>query len=483
MATGSDVADILEVRRRTPSKLDVILKKGGGRRPSQSPAPPSSPSSSALAPPSSASPTPTAAPSTPSSSGSRGGSHKHGHKHQAAQAPGSAGHQQQQHAGSSPAAPGSPTLSHVVVHPGAAARELLALRSAAPQEVAAAEASMAAEAAAEAGPAFKEKRLTTLAEDDEDGASGGDDQDAPAIHWVMKEFEHPVRKDHCSFQHWCKTGEEEKISSRRKLHCEIYTYTSHEYEKYFSSANWTREETDRLFELCSQFDLRWIVIADRWEGPKLLEELKERFYSIESKLVDLRASPSDDVSVHPVKQFPYNRKAEETRRSQIDRLWNRTKEQIDEEESLLSLLKRMEHAPKKGKTPKHDTPSKRKRIGAEPAQPEAEASVQPKKRRVDHLHEASHTAASKKKGPGCFTRSSLMQEGFTFNKETAKKVTAMLVELDIPARPVPTKRVSEVYQELRQGIVQLLDLQKQVAKRECQLEALRSVAASSQKLT
>lgn len=42
---------------------------------------------------------------------------------------------------------------------------------------------------------------------------------------------------------------------------------------------WTKEETDQLFDLCERFDLRFIVIADRFPSSRSVEELKDRYYS------------------------------------------------------------------------------------------------------------------------------------------------------------------------------------------------------------
>jgi DNA methyltransferase 1-associated protein 1 len=42
---------------------------------------------------------------------------------------------------------------------------------------------------------------------------------------------------------------------------------------------WSREDTDRLFDMCEQFDLRFYVIADRFTPSRTVEELKQRYYS------------------------------------------------------------------------------------------------------------------------------------------------------------------------------------------------------------
>jgi DNA methyltransferase 1-associated protein 1 len=48
---------------------------------------------------------------------------------------------------------------------------------------------------------------------------------------------------------------------------------------------WSREETDQLFELCERFDLRFIVIADRFPTDRSVEDLKSRYYSGTSKFI------------------------------------------------------------------------------------------------------------------------------------------------------------------------------------------------------
>lgn len=48
---------------------------------------------------------------------------------------------------------------------------------------------------------------------------------------------------------------------------------------YALSQMWTKEETDELFDLCERFDLRFIVIADRFTSSRTVEELKDRYYS------------------------------------------------------------------------------------------------------------------------------------------------------------------------------------------------------------
>lgn len=49
----------------------------------------------------------------------------------------------------------------------------------------------------------------------------------------------------------------------------LFKCSDEEYESLVApdSGSWSREETDYLYSLCEQFDLRWPVIADRYEVP------------------------------------------------------------------------------------------------------------------------------------------------------------------------------------------------------------------------
>ena len=64
----------------------------------------------------------------------------------------------------------------------------------------------------------------------------------------------------------------------------VFTYTDNEYQQYLQLDSWKRDETDHLFDLCRQFDLRFHVINDRWDSTRFparsVEDLKERYYDI-----------------------------------------------------------------------------------------------------------------------------------------------------------------------------------------------------------
>jgi hypothetical protein len=68
---------------------------------------------------------------------------------------------------------------------------------------------------------------------------------------------------------------------------------------------WSREETDQLFDLCERFDLRFIVIADRFPTDRSVEDLKSRYYSGTSKFM-LSLCSEDKTHLAKFSNFYFN---------------------------------------------------------------------------------------------------------------------------------------------------------------------------------
>ena len=54
-------------------------------------------------------------------------------------------------------------------------------------------------------------------------------------------------------------------------------------------ATWTKEETDYFWELCKCYDLRFIIIHDRYDESfnRSVEELKNRYYSVSKRILEV----------------------------------------------------------------------------------------------------------------------------------------------------------------------------------------------------
>lgn len=185
----------------------------------------------------------------------------------------------------------------------------------------------------------------------------------------------------------------------------VPSYTPEQYEAHFISKEWTKEETDYLMDLCRDFDLRWIVVADRYEPTEIsfgsdkaatvrlndstgqtngehqgeamvidqkvpptstlnsvtttsdvensikpsypsrsLESLKSRYYTIASKMLSI-TTPPDTMTPSEFalweKMKNFDARTEEMRKSLAEKLFSRTKEEADEERVLLEELGRI----------------------------------------------------------------------------------------------------------------------------------------------
>uniref|UniRef100_A0A8D9EGX8 DNA methyltransferase 1-associated protein 1 n=1 Tax=Cacopsylla melanoneura TaxID=428564 RepID=A0A8D9EGX8_9HEMI len=163
--------------------------------------------------------------------------------------------------------------------------------------------------------------------------------------WKWLPFSNPARKDNAVFHHWRRVTDEGKEYpfARFNKQVSIPTYTDTEYLQELQSPTWTRAETDHLFDLCHRFDLRFIVIHDRYDTNKFptgrsIEDLKQRYYFVCHTLAKMRGTESSAGSEPKL----FDAEHEKKRKEQLKRLFERTPEQVDEEQMLLAELKKIE---------------------------------------------------------------------------------------------------------------------------------------------
>ena len=92
--------------------------------------------------------------------------------------------------------------------------------------------------------------------------------DRPVDKWVWHPFQNPARDDKAQFCHWTKKKEAGDVYAFARFNrkASVITYTDDQYERVVAplKSDWTKLETDVLFELCERFNLRFIIIADRF---------------------------------------------------------------------------------------------------------------------------------------------------------------------------------------------------------------------------
>ncbi|KAK4476867.1 hypothetical protein RD792_016031 [Penstemon davidsonii] len=168
------------------------------------------------------------------------------------------------------------------------------------------------------------------------------------ITWQWLPFTSSARKDDLQLYHWLSN----LFDANAMQSVDVIKYTDEEYEKYLSDTAWTKEETDQLFDMCEQFDLRFIVIADRFPSTRTVEELKHRYYSVSRTILIARAPSPSDVAGHPLVKDPYNETQEKERKRSLALVLSHTKQQERRDVEVLAEAKRISVARKTIKAPK-----------------------------------------------------------------------------------------------------------------------------------
>lgn len=331
-----------------------------------------------------------------------------------------------------------------------------------------------------------------------------------ARQWKWMEFVNPARKDNCRLFHWRRVldaGKEYPFAKFNKS-VVVASYTDQEYIQYLQVDNWTRAETDHLIDLCKRFDLRFIIIHDRWDREmfpvsRSVEDLKERYYSICNILAKAKATSTTVSTLTGVKNTehpklrPYDADHERRRKEQLIKLYNRTPEQIEEELNLQDELRKIEQKRKEREKKTQDlqklitaadaNSTKRKVETPGPvARPPRRKKVSSSQQRTSGSKEATASSAATNvnvleagikfpefKTAGASLRSHRMKLPGSVGQKKSKAIESLLQELAIDLRPVPTEEICQHFNELRSDMVLLYELKLALSNCEYELQTLK----------
>lgn len=143
-------------------------------------------------------------------------------------------------------------------------------------------------------------------------------------------------------------------------------YSDEEYNRHLKSDDWSREETDYLMDTVEAYDLRWVVIADRYDYQRqdddsestsnnanalvpakryrTMEQMKARYYYVAASMLALEHPPSEmseaEFDLHE-KMMKFDPERERARKELAALQLNRTADEVREEGILLEELKRI----------------------------------------------------------------------------------------------------------------------------------------------
>lgn len=293
-----------------------------------------------------------------------------------------------------------------------------------------------------------------------------------------------LRKDGLVLHHWRRSTEEGKEYPFARFNkiCEVATYTEVEYNRHLTDPGWSKQETDHLMDLATRFDLRFIIMADRWDSntytARTVEDLKERYYNIVDKLERVHGGATGAQEQR--KSFVYDADHERRRKEQLRRLYNRTQDQLEEEEMLKSELRKIE-ARKKEREKK--TADLQKMIAQADASSSEAKKVQKKQKLVIGRSSVSRQESSAPdqtgikwaeiKTSGVSLRSTRMKLPTSVGMKKSKAIETMCGELGLESGPPCTEEILTEFNELRSEMVLLYELRNVLGNAEFDLTALQ----------
>lgn len=209
--------------------------------------------------------------------------------------------------------------------------------------------------------------------------------------WCWKKFTTSARDDNLVLHHWAPVEEGESATDElgtsafeplHKKYIKLFQYSNAEYEsliaillnseeysmnhtnsddtnaksEYHDNYIWSRQETDQLFKLCKEYDLRFVIIHDRFQSYRpngqipTIEQMKNRYYTIARLLLETRARKKNQLDAivdHPLMQCTYDYSHEAKRKAQSELIFNRDPKYIEKEEKIREQLKQIEDIKKK----------------------------------------------------------------------------------------------------------------------------------------
>lgn len=310
---------------------------------------------------------------------------------------------------------------------------------------------------------------------------------APASKWRWTPFKNKARKDDLMLSHWVKAGDEKKDYPFAKFNklSRIPVYSRDDYLRNLTDEDWTEQETTLLLSLCRRFDLRFMVVHDRYnlrigddetKKQRTIEDLKDRYYSIAAKLAEIRSSRPDRVDV----TYRFDAAHETKRKDQLLRLSKRTFAQIHEEALLSQELKKINQYKRESssrvgsssarRTTEHSTDRKRKHSVADLKRKDMD---RPTKILITRPNEPSSS----------YLRSSVVHRTLPLKAKQAQLLISKSKERGIPEFPMSTASIDAAYDSARLSILEHIQLQTSIDHKKYDITQLQAKQNPNTKLS
>ena len=328
--------------------------------------------------------------------------------------------------------------------------------------------------------------------------------------WVWAKFTNPARNDKLKLEHWQRKEDVGSYYDFAKYNttCEVVEFTKEEYDKLIkpNDRNWNYEQTMYLWDLIKQFELRFVVIKDRFDeekyGERTVESLKDRYYSVARAILEHRR-----LFDHPIIKSGYNYEQEIKRRTYLEKTMNKSFAELKEENKIMELT---ENLNKKMEKNENFEKSLRQKLEELPSLnnnntnfqnsmmvEEGENSINTFSENknlnsinaTQDLNKMNIEPFGEEKGGQTFEdfikdnittndsfvylRSQKLKHNLPVSEKIQERVDNYMKEFNIPQQLIPTARVEMAYDNLRNNVILYTSLKKFLDKKEKELAFLQ----------
>ncbi|KAL3244921.1 hypothetical protein MRX96_018503 [Rhipicephalus microplus] len=270
--------------------------------------------------------------------------------------------------------------------------------------------------------------------------------------WRWMPFNNPARKDGVMLSHWRRLADEGK------------EYPFAKFNKQVPVPTYTEARVPAASGKCTSGD-RWDT--GRFPTGRSVEDFKERYYGICQTLARIRASPGQEP-----KGRAFDADHERRRKEQLLKLYDRTTEQVEEEQTLLGELRKIELRKKEREKKTQDlqklitaadNSAEARRV--ERKGPKKKLNIQKSSRIEPGAVESAGIRFPDFKACGVSLRSHRMKLPASVGQKKTKAIEQLLQELCV--------EVCQHFNELRSDMVLLYELKLALATSEYELQTLR----------
>lgn len=273
--------------------------------------------------------------------------------------------------------------------------------------------------------------------------------------WAWSNFHNPARTDGLKLSHWQRVEDVDKDYEYAQFNKKInlVEFSIEDYNQYIKDLDqfWTLEETLYFWDLCRNFDLRFVVIHDRYDPKynRTIEDLKNRYYTVSRRVLEARRQFD-----HPYLKSGYSYDQEMKRRACLERIINRSKEETSQENELMKQAEEIEIKIEKI-TKIEDT---------------IKNFTEETKNTMTFEEYIKNNASEN--DSFVYLRSLKMKYALPVSDKIQKKVDLLIKELSIPEKLTPTVKIEQNYDNLRNNLIILISLRKHYEKKEREKQKL-----------